>query len=155
MRPLNSTQESIPSSRAEHRENGRTRPFRCLMPLFFRGRVRKGPARFEKRPSTTLPSTSLRAGGTSRKKRDAGRLFFWFVFLCGHLSTVLSIFEITFFGADRKSLPFLIRAVLRQVPIRYQKKVRHFFVATVVANVPPRYLLSDNAVYRAATGLGR
>jgi hypothetical protein len=54
-------------------ETGGKRPFRCLRPLFFRGRVRKGPARFEKRPSTML--------GTSREKRDAGRRFFSVPFL--------------------------------------------------------------------------
>jgi len=42
-------------------ETGGKRPFRCLRPLSCRGRVRKGPARFEKR----------------RIKRDAGRPFFW------------------------------------------------------------------------------
>jgi len=45
-------------------ETGGKRPFRCLRPLPFRGRVRKGPVRFEKR----------------RKKRDAGRRFFWILF---------------------------------------------------------------------------
>jgi hypothetical protein len=64
---------------------------------FFVIRARKGASfsllskeNFEKRPSTALPSTSLRTGGTSRIKRDAGRPFFlvrrsrgeagWFVF---------------------------------------------------------------------------
>jgi hypothetical protein len=91
-------------------------------------------AEFERAPA------GLRSAGRSGAQGAFSFGYFSYVAIC---QLCLLIFEITFFVADKKPLPFLIRALMRQVPIRYQKKVRHFFAATFVAKSSSRYFFKD------------
>ena len=74
------SEASSPPGADKHRRTGRTSPFRCLRPLFFRGRVRKGPGRFSDAPLDHAPFDFAQGRRGRQDQAGRGRPFFWFVF---------------------------------------------------------------------------